>query len=275
MSPRSRRLGLSVPFAAPERQAADLVLLEQEEQGAYAGRLTVANMVRHIEHAVYGASASAPRVMDCGVDASGNLNTAILVWPYSDTVRYRLLTTIGTPGPAEPAEVVNEETVSFTLTETARLRRPGRRILDARWLTGPWTSGGERIEPPALTVDGPEVRANRTVYGSVRLKVSARRYRHRLAISWTEARPLLESGDWSEWALCLPVGGPPAALALEAHRGAADMARSGRGCGRISFHVDDDDDWPPECLPESRTVDCDYCSLRCEDVEDVEDEGEY
>lgn len=267
------RVPLTISFAAPERQVADFVLLEQEEQGAYAGRLTLANMVRHVEHAVYGVSASAPRVMDCGVDSAGNFNTAILVWPYSDTVRYRLLTTIGTPGPAEPAEVINEETVSFTLTETARLRRPGRRILDARWLTGPWTSGGERIEPPALTVDGPEVRANRTVYGSVRLKVSARRYRHRLAISWTEARPLLESGDWSEWALCLPVGGPPVALALEAHRGAADMARSGRGCGRISFHVDEAEGaWPPECPPENRTLDCDYCSLRCEDVDD---EGEY
>lgn len=270
------RAALTIPFTSDARPSGESVLLEQEELGARSGRLSAASMARYVEHAVYGVSASAPAgLIDCGVDGAGNLDTAVLVWPLRDGVRYRLVATVGSLGQGELGEVENEETVSFTLTETARLQRPGRRILSAQWLTGPWTIGGERIDPPPLAIDGLELRANRPVYGSARVVVLARRYRHPLTIAWDEARPLLEAGDWSEYAVCLPTDAAPVALPLEAPRGAAEMARSGRPCGGVSFHVESDEDgWPPSCPPEGKHVDCDYCSLRCDDEPQLLGEGE-
>lgn len=262
------RTGLSIGFAARAAEAAsDLVMLEQEEDGAYAGRLTVLGMVRRLDHAVYSGTAAAPSVLDCGRDGGGNLNTAVLVWPLRDDVRYRLYCTIGTLGPGEAGEVEERELVSFALTTTASLKHPARRVLRAEWLTGPWTTGGRRIAPPPLTVDGRELRTTIPVYGSVRVTTLSRRYRHPLRITWAEARPKLAADDWSEWAVCLPPPGRPVALALTAHRGARDEARGQGACGMGSFRVRDaEGEWPPECEPEDRYMDCDYCSGDCIDA---------
>ena len=256
--------GLTLSFA-DAATAADLVLLEQEDDGAYAGRLTRLGMIRYIDHVLYASGdAAAPAVVDCG-GAPGNINTAILVWPLKDDVCYRLFTTIGQLGAGTLGEVEETDTVSFTLTETASLRHTARRILSAEWLTGPWTTGGERIAPPPLTADGRELRANVPVYGSVRVRYAARLYRHPLRITWAEAKPLLAADDWSEWAVCLPAPGSPVALALSVSRGASEMAKSDGDCGRGGFRVEQEEgEWPPYCPPEDLRLKCDYCSGECE-----------
>lgn len=263
------QVALTIPFAEETEtaQAADLVLLEQEEWGAYAGRLTKLGMTRYLDHVLYASGGgSAPSVVDCGQDGAGNLNTAVLVWPLADNVVYRLFATVGTLGAGELGEVEETDTVSFTLTQTATLRHPARRVLAAEWLTGPWTTGGVKIAPPPLMVDGRELRANAVVYGSVRVKTLARRYRHPLQISWNEAKALLASGGWSEWAVCLPAPGRPEALSLTMNRGAEDMAQSGGSCGRGRFKSKQDEpEWPPVVEPEDKTVNCDYCTGECED----------
>lgn len=264
---------LTIPFAAaPETaQASDLVLLEQEEWGAYAGRLTRLGVTRYLDHALYAAGGdSAPNVVGCGQDDEGNLNTAVLVWPLADDVRYRLFSTVGTLGAAELGEVEEQDTVSFTLTQSATLKHPARRVLSAEWLTGPWTTGGVNIAPPELAVSGRELRANVPVYGSVRVRFLARRWRHSLKIAWAEAKPILASGGWSEWAVCLPAPGRPVALALTMNRGAEDMAKSGKSCGRGSgrFKVKEEEpEWPPVVEPEDKTVNCEYCTGKCEDAD--------
>lgn len=265
---------LTIPFAAaPETaQASDLVLLEQEEWGAYAGRLTKLGMTRYLDHVLYASGGgSAPNVVGCGRDGAGDLNTAVLVWPLRDDVRYRLFSTVGTLGAAELGEVEEQDTVSFALAKSATLKHPARRVLSAEWLTGPWTKGGIRIAPPPLTVSGRELRANAPVYGSVRVRFLARRYRHQLKIAWDEVKTLLAGDDWSEWAVCLPPPGRPVALALTMNRGAEDMAKSGKGCGRggDSGRIEQpEEEWPPYVEPEDKTVNCDYCTGECEDEDE-------
>ena len=258
---------LTIPFAetTSNPRATDLVLLEQEEWGAYAGRLTRMGMTRYLDHALYASGgAAAPNVVGCGRDGAGNLNTAVLVWPLKDDVTYRLVSTIGTLGSGEPGEVEETDTVSFTLTKTATLKRPARQVNSAEWLTGPWTTGGARIAPPPLTVSGRELRASLPVYGSVRVKTLARRFRHPLRITWDEARTAL--ADWSEWVVCLPASGRPVALELTANRGAEDMAKSGGSCGRKGrFKVEGEEpEWPPVVEPEDKRVNCEYCAGECE-----------
>ena len=264
---------LTISFAAEAASAspADIVLLEQEEWGAYAGRLTKLGMTRYLDHMLYASGGgSAPNVVDCGRDGAGDLNTALLVWPLGDDARYRLIATVGTLGAAELGEVEEQDTVSFTLTRSATLKHPAQRVLSAEWLTGPWTTGGVKIAPPPLAASGRELRANVPVYGSVRVRLLARRYRHPLKISWDEVKALVASGGWSEWAVCLPASGRPVALALTMNRGAEDMAQSGGSCGRGgSFKVTGpDEEWPPVAEPEDKTVHCDYCTGECENEDE-------
>ena len=255
---------LSIGFA--EQGEAPEILLEQADWGAYAGLLSRAGVARYVGHAVYGSGAVSGLV-DCGA-SGGSLTTAILVFPAREAVRYRLLATAGTLAGPEYDEIEEAETVSYTLTTSARLTHPARRILDAEWLTGPWTTGGAVIAPPPLTADGFAVRANVVVYGSVRLKILVGRYRHVLRVSWDEAKALLNAG-WSEYAICLPEGGRPQALAITPNRGAESMAASGADCGRVTFRVrEDEGQWPPVCPPENKTIDCDYCSLTCDEGEE-------
>ncbi len=266
----TEHLPLTISFgedsAAP---ATDLVLLEQEPEGAYAGRLTKLGAARYLDWALYAtAGAPAPNVVGCG-GAPGNLDTALLVWPLLDDVRYQLFATIGNLGAASLGEVEETDTVSFTLTTTASIKHPARRVLSAKWLTGPWTTGGLKIEPPPLFVHGRELRTNLPVYGSVRVRYAARRYRHPLRIPWREAEPSLAADSWSEWAVCLPAEGRPVALAISANRGAADMAKSGKDCGRgggISIRIKGpEEQWPPTAEAEDRVLDCEYCTGKCEE----------
>ena len=260
---------LTIPFAdaAAAATPADLVLLEQEEWGAYAGRLTKLGMTRYLDHVLYASGgAAAPNVVDCG--ASG---TAVLVWPLRDNVVYRLFATVGTLGAGELGEVEETDTVSFTLTQSAALKHPAQRILSAEWLTGPWTTGGVKIAPPELAASGRELQAGVPVYGSVRVRYLSRRWRHPLQISMDEARDRMASGGWSEWAVCLPAPWRPVALALTMNRGAEDMAKSGKGCGRGRENIRvsrDEEEWPPVVEPEDKTVHCEYCTGECEDEDE-------
>lgn len=263
---------LTISFDAGAAASSDLVLLEQEQDGAYAGRLTKLGMTRYLDHALFAvAGAAAPNVVDCGV-SGGNIDTALLVWPLKENVPYRLVATIGDLGAGEPGEVEETDTVSYTLTSSATLKHPARRILATEWLTGPWTTGGVKIAPPPLMVDGRELRADIPVYGSVRVRTLARLHRHRLRIAWSEAKALLATDDWSEWAVCLPASGRPVAVALTANAGAVDMARSGKECGRRmtgSFHVNASEaEWPPPADPADKELECRYCSGKCEGEDD-------
>lgn len=263
---------LTIPFAAEAASASptDLVLLEQEEWGAYAGRLTKLGMTRYLDHVLYASGgAAAPNVVDCG-GSGENLNTAVLVWPLRDNVTYRLLSTVGSLGSGQLGEVEEQDTVSFAMTRAASLKHPALRILSAEWLTGPWTTGGVKISPPALAAAGRELRANVVTYGSVRVRYAARRYRHPLKIARDELKAIVASGGWSEWAVCLPAPGRPVALDLTLNRGAEDMAKSGGECGRRGkVKVSGlEEDWPPVVEPEDRRMNCEYCTGKCKDEDE-------
>ena len=105
------------------------------------------------------------------------------------------------------------------------------------------------------------------MYGSVRVRYLARRWRHPLSIPWAEAKALLADDNWSEWAVCLPPPGRPVALALTVNRGAEEMAKTAGGCGRrVSFKVNGPEpEWPPYVEPEDKRVNCEYCTGRCEE----------
>ena len=256
---------LSIPFAPPTGDSTeDLVLLEQEQWSSRTGLLTRAGMVRWLDAALYNQGSMAG-VMDCGL-TDGNLQILIHVYPLRPDVQFRLTTTAGQLGNAEYAELEESESVSFDMETTATLRHPALRIAAAQWLVGPYDPDGNPIDAPPLWIDGRRIIASRPMYGSVHLTTITPRYTYPLVLHWQEAQALLLAG-WSEYAVCLPPPGRPAALALEAPPGLEDLAESGEGCGasRHYTHRHDGGPWPPAAQPQDKRIKCDYCELECDD----------
>ena len=260
---------LSIPFTPPSGDAAeDLVLLEQESWSSRTGLLTRAGMVRWLDAALYNQG-STDGLMDCGLAGDGNLEIVIHVYPLRPDVAFRLTVTAGQLGNAEYAELEESESVSFDMESAATLRHPALRIAAARWLVGPYDTDGNPIDAPPLWTDGRRIITPRPVYGSVHLTTITPRHTYPLVLSWQDAQALLLAG-WSEFAVCLPPPGRPAALALEAPPGLEDLAESGEGCGAARYSVrnrGDNGNWPPEAQPRDKTVKCDYCELECQDDE--------
>lgn len=242
----------------------DLLMLEQEPWGDYVGVLTKLHFARYLSAALYGGEQEEEPV-DCGWGADG-LAITIYAYPLAPGVRYRLASTVGQIEELGQESITERQTVSFGLERSASLPRPAVRILASEWLTGPYTTGGARVPPPALRVSGREVLSPIPVFGSVWLTLEVQRASAIIRIASDEAEPLLAAG-WSEFVVGMPSGGRPVALEITSPPGAEEMAKLGLACGRGS--AGNTVDWPPDqgepiAQPRDKHVKCDYCELQCE-----------
>lgn len=261
---------LSIPFAPPSAADAteDLVLLEQKEWAKRTGLLTRAGMVRWLDAVLYRQGNGASGLMDCGLNAGGDLEIILYAYPLRPGVRFRLVTTIGQLVGGDYEEIEESESVSLDMTAEASINHPALRIRSASWLVGPYNPDGNPIPAPPLWTDGRRIIAPRPMYGSVHLTLIVPRYTWRLVLPWAEAAALVMAG-WSEFAVCLPPPGRPVALALNTPPGFEELVESGEDCGSARTTITHKDgDWPPECPPADKTVKCDYCALECERSEE-------
>lgn len=263
------------PISSAE-QARDLLLLEQGAWGNYCGVLTRVNFVRYLRQAFFGE----PRPPDEDEEDGGGfvnccgfgdaLYIPVHVYLPAGDVPYQLRATAGTLGEGVWETIVERESITFALETEATIRHPASEIVSARWLTGPWTTGGAEVAPPALAVEGQTVRAPIPLFGSVELTLRVRRWRHILTIPKEEAEELLING-WAEYVMALPSGGRPVGQEITEPPGAAELARGGFACGRGrggdsgTINGPDDDDDEPTASPADKHIRCDYCELECED----------
>lgn len=261
------------PRATSARAERDLILLEQKKWGAYCGVLTRARLARYLKDWFTGEAKTeeemeAESPVDC-CGYGGDLAIPLHVYEIEPGVGYRLLSTCGKLDEGVLETVAQKESVSFNMEREASISRPAVAVESARWLTGPWTTGGASVAAPVLTVSGRNVRAPIPLFGSVELTLKTRRWAHILSIPKDEVEALL-IGGWAEFAVGLPDGGRPVALEIEEPPGAAELALlglpcgggSGGGSGRINTP---DGDEPPKAQPEDKHIKCDYCELECED----------
>lgn len=258
------------PSTAPDER--DLILLEQEEWGKYCGILTRANLVRYLRSMFFEEQKSDDELAnEVRVDCCGygdDLAIPLYVYELREGVSYDLRATAGRLGRGVLETVYEKESLTFNLNAEATIRHPAARIVSARWLTGPWTTGGADVAPPTLTLDGRTARSPIPLFGTVELLLAVRRWRHILTIPQDEAEELLING-WAEFAVGLPGGGRPVGVEVAPPPGAAELAKTGAECGRgrggDSGHVSGpDDDGEPTASPENKHIRCDYCGLECE-----------
>lgn len=269
------------PVASAE-EPRDLLLLEQGKWGNYCGVLTRANLARYLKQAFFGEPRPREEEVEDGgfVNCCGfgsDLHIPVHVYLPAGDVPYRLRATTGSVGEGLLQDITERETVTFNLEREASIRHPAQAIVAARWLTGPWTTGGADVAPPPLSVSGQTVRSPIPVFGSVELTLLVRRWRHVLSINAEEAEALLTSG-WAEFVVGLPSGGRPVGLEIAEPPGAAELAKTGLPCGRGrgggSGRVEDpaDDPGEPKASGADKHISCDYCELECDDP-DAEDEA--
>ena len=254
---------LAPTYQHPAASAADspeLILLEQKEWRGYTGVLTALNLVRYLAKLFY--SDEWQEQIDCGFSGD-DLVITLYVYPLRPGVAHRLAVTAGQLSEGEWEEIQETETVTFGLEQATTLKHPASSIVSAKWLTGPYASGGVKIAPPALSVSGRELRAPVPVFGSVQLTTMVSRTAYILAIPGDEAIELLKQG-WSEYAVGMPHGGLPVGLALTPPPGAEEMAQSGQECGRgFSGSVAwPEDGGPPQGQKHNKRIIYDYCSFK-------------
>ncbi len=268
MSAQQSALSLDfVPRDGGAREPIDLVLLEQREWRPYAGIVTKANMVRYLARILYGDQWQ--EQIDCGLSGDAII-IGIHVFPLRPGVRFRLAATIGELSDGDYEEIEERESVHFNLEREANLRHPALRVIDTKWLTGPYLAGGIKTAPPALSVSGQRLTAPVPVFGSVLVTCIVPRWLFLLTLPWETAQPAL-AGGWSEFAVCYPPPGRPVALELSAPPGAQEMAELGLPCGysfRGEVNWPEDDSWPPkESGGKVKRISGDYCALKLDSEE--------
>lgn len=249
------------PGDAASGVSPDLLMLEQKEWKPYSGALTRANLARYIRGRLYGGITRDSEVIDCGW---GN-TMVIVVYAYKlkKNVQFRLVSTVGELGEISYETITEKETISFEMEKEVELTHPAKRIVSAKWLTGPYTTGGVKLESAQLSVDGLTLSSTVPLFGSVWLTMEVERATVEITIDRDEALPLLASG-WNEFCVGLPVGGKPVALEIDAPPGAEELAEKGQPCGRGSGSATmngPDDDGPPTAQKADKHIKGDYCSL--------------
>lgn len=261
------RTGLSIAFAPEQATVSpqDLLLLEQADW--QRNRLTRGGLAIYLARRLYSDTDSpGAGLVDCGV-ADGQMFLTLYAYPLMPDLRFRLRASVGSLSAGAYGMVTENESVQFNLETSVTLKHPAQRLQALRWLTGPWTTGGERVSAPALTVSGRNLSASLPLYGSVSVTTLVPRWTYVLTLDWEhEAQPALKDG-WNEFAVAWPPPGRPVALELQDPAGAAEMADSGAGCGYSSrLTVNPNDNWPPRAPGDmTKTIRCNYCELECED----------
>lgn len=251
------------PGDAASGVSPDLLMLEQKEWKPYSGALTRASLARYIKGRLYGG-VSDDSVVDCG----WGKKMIITVYAYllRSDVRFRLVSTVGELVQVKWKIITEKETVSFDMEKEATLKHPAKRIVSTKWLAGPYTSGGLKVEKADLSVDSLSLQNSVPLFGSVLIAYEVDRAEADITISQDEALPLLASG-WSEFCVGLPVGGKPVALEIAPPPGAEELAKNGQPCGRGSgsVSIDSPEEEEPVAPKADKHLTGDYCTLVMEE----------
>lgn len=239
-------------------------MLEQKEWKPYTGTLTRASIARYIKGRLYGGGISDDSVVDCGWGEK----MIITVYAYTlrPDVRFRLVSTVGDIGPMKQKTITEKDTITFEMESEATLKHPAKRIVSAKWLTGPYTNGGLKIEDIDLSVNSLTLQSPVPIFGSVLIACEVDRAEADITISKDEALPLISAG-WGEFCVGLPVSGKPVALEITPPPGAEELAKNGQPCGRGSgsVSIDSPDEEEPVAQKADKHLSGDYCSLVMEE----------
>lgn len=272
------------PHANPTSDERDLIMVEPEEWDSYCGILTRMAFIGYLSGTFLNKNKEPivpagrqPMPTDCCGYKLG-VKLPIYVYELRDGVQYQLRATAGTIHGGVLENIDEREIVTFNMEATATIRYPAASVRSARWLAGPWTTGGAEINAPPLAVAGQTARSPIPIFGTVELELEVRRWNHLLQISNGEMEDLLLSG-WAEYVVGLPDGGRPVGAAVAEPPGVAELVRDGLLCGQGrggggsgTIQTPDDEDEEPTAEPEDQIIRCEYCEAECEDPEAMEGE---
>jgi len=251
---------LTIPVSAPAAASLDLLLIEQEDWDAYTGKVTTGAMVRALKTMLYGDIYQ--EEMDCGLVA-GDVFCRINVYPRVRGLDYQFAASHGYLSAREEQEVIETETLDFSLATSVTPSHPPLEVLSAAWVDSVvYDAQGNRIAAPALTVDGENIVAEtggQKIYGSAEISYRTERHAYTLTIPRrSEAVDNFYSAvvyGWYEggvnWeTMEMPPG-------IETFEDDADAI-----CGySVSGTMTDDDDEPMEQpVTANRTSIVDYCT---------------
>ena len=241
-------------------------MLEQKPWDSYTGALTKLFFARYLSGILYGNGQEEDPV-DCGW--GDTMALTVHAYPLAPGVRFRLAATCGIFGELQQETIIERQSISFDLATEQGIPHPATAILDAKWLAGPYTTGGARVSAPKLSVRGRSIISPIPLFGSVWLTLEVQRSTCIITLTREEAEALLVAG-WSEFCAGMPEGGRPVAIELEAPPGAEEMAKLGLPCGRGGFSgsINKDDGQPDPVAPKAnKHIKGDYCKLELETEE--------
>jgi hypothetical protein len=232
------------------------VLIEQEDWAPYTGYVTTANMVRTIASYLYNEDFGA--TVNCGM-VDGNMATILYVYPLVEDLAFELHLSRGTLSGAIREDYVETESVFFKLTDSKKLKYPGRDIVHTEWLTSPLDSKGADVNA-TLSVSNGYAYSDVAVYGTAIIKYNVTRYSYSVVV---EPRAEADENLYNSVAYAVYQGGvvhkvldpPPNSESYDGDAGCI-------GGVSINGSVSQDEDDLPEDLHRNanRVIVVDYCA---------------
>jgi len=245
------RQSLSATFSLPSAIPGPGIIMEQATSAA--GRVTRLDLVKSLSGRLYGGHG--PQI-DCGF-RDGRFMIALLVFPSEQT--YQVGVTHGhLDQPIISAPAV-EESLQFTLTDSATTKYPVRELISLDPLADCWDENGAPIQPPPITWDGTTVTLARKIYGS--LLITYRTIRHTMALLIPPrdgSENIYQSVAWAAW----NGGAKLLDLKVPSERYADDSGCAWRLTDRWIVNFPDDEIRPPTTDGVSNTVEIDYCTQK-------------
>jgi hypothetical protein len=256
----SPRLTLAYSGQASEREALDLLLIEQEDWRPYTGVVTLAGMVGYLAALLYGEDYQ-DRI-DCGL-TGGEVVCAVFVYPRRAGLVYQFHASHGSLSERQIEEIEIEEGVNFSLSNRATPQYPPLAIALAEWLDAVYDVAGNLIPPPALTIHSGEIHSAVPCYGSVQVRYTTERHSYILTAPRRDDGQTIDNyysavvyGVYSGGINWLEIEMPPGIATFESD----PDANCGWGSVDGSISRPDDEEQPVQPRPKNRHTVIDYCS---------------
>jgi len=252
---------LTIPVTGPSAATLDLLLIEQQEWSAYTGVVTSSRMVRALRTMLYGDEYQ--ETLNCGV-VDGNVVCAVYVYPRQRGLDYQFAASYGNLSDRSEEDVVEEETLNFSLATSVTPTHPPLEVIAASWVADVvYDVAGNRIAAPALMIDGQNIVADTggmKIYGSVAVRYRTERHAYTLTVPRRDdavdnfysavVYGWYEGGlNWEEIEM------PPGIEVFEADAAAV----CGSSGGSASIPEDDDDGPYDQPVTANRRTTVDYC----------------
>lgn len=154
------------------------LVLGQEEWHTNTGFVTKAAFFKYMFALLRGVDPGS--VMSCGFQADGTIASVIYAYPSDPNLAYSLKTTYGSLSARRILEYIQKEVINFSLSNSASLKYPMNGDLAYEWVGHIYDFYGNRISPPAVSIDGDQLTLSRKVYGSLALQYPVMRHEYTL-----------------------------------------------------------------------------------------------